>query len=62
MQKAILARFGETCLFKTFHWGKRLCCKKSEYANFFQNIVKKNWSSLQKFQVDEVGLDEFFMR
>ena len=33
---------------------------KSEYANFLQTVVKKNRSSFQDFQVDEVGLDEFF--
>ena len=35
---------------------------KSEYANFLQTVVNKNRSSFQDFQVDEVGLDEFFMR
>ena len=46
---------------KHFTEANACAAKKSEYANFFQNIVKKNWSSLQEFQVDEVGLDEFFM-
>ena len=34
---------------------------KSGYANFLQTIFfKKKRSSFQYFQVDEVGLDEFF--
>ena len=28
MQKAIWPNFGETCLFKTFDWGRRWSCKK----------------------------------
>ena len=35
---------------------------KNEYANFLQIVVKKNRSLFQDFQVDEVGLNEFFMR
>ena len=35
---------------------------KSEYANFLLTVVKKILSSFQDFQVDELGLDEFFMR
>ena len=35
---------------------------KNEYANFLQTVIKKNRSLFQDFQVDVVGLDEFFMR
>ena len=36
--------------------------QKVKYANFLQTVVKKNWSSFQDFLVEEVCLDEFFMK
>ena len=61
MQKSIWLSFEKLVSSKHFTEANADAAK-IEYANFLQTVVMKNWSSIQGFQVDEVGLDELFMR